>query len=172
MKLENVIRSFLDFPKKGILFRDISPILRDPDVLFYVIDHFYEHYKDTKIDLIAGIESRGFIFAPALGLKFHKGIIMIRKQGRLPGNTLTKKYDIEYGSATMEIQQDAVGGGQNVLIVDDLIATGGTAKASAELIEKLGGTIAGFAFVIELASLKGRHKIMDYEIHSLVKYDD
>lgn len=172
MNLETIIRSFPDFPKKGILFRDISPVLRNPEAMQYVIDQFYEYYNKMKVDLIAGIESRGFIFACALGLKFKKGIVMIRKQGKLPGDTLRLAYDIEYGNAIMEIQQDAINEGQNALIVDDLIATGGTAKASAELIEKLGGNITGFAFVIELTSLKGREQLKGYEVYSLVKYDD
>ena len=172
MNLENVIRSIPDFPKKGILFRDINPLLRDPKAMQYVIDQFYKYYKNKKIDLIAGIESRGFIFASALGLKFNKGIVIIRKQGKLPGKTLSLVYDIEYGSATMEIQHDAITRGQNVLIVDDLLATGGTAKASTELVKKLGGNVVGFAFVIELAALKGRHLLKDYEIYSLVTYDE
>jgi len=172
MNLQNVIRSFPDFPKKGILFRDISPILRDPKAMQYVIDQFYEHYKNKKIDLIAGIESRGFVFACALGLKFNKGVIMIRKQGKLPGKTLSLAYDIEYGNATMEIQQDAISKGQNVLIADDLIATGGTAKASAKLIENLGGNVVGFAFVIELSGLKGRDLLKGYEVYSLVEYNE
>jgi adenine phosphoribosyltransferase len=172
MNLQNVIRSFPDFPKKGILFRDISPILRDPKAMQYVIDQFYEHYKNKKIDLIAGIESRGFVFGCALGLKFNKGVIMIRKQGKLPGKTLSLAYDIEYGNATMEIQQDAISKGQNVLIADDLIATGGTAKASAKLIENLGGNVVGFAFVIELSGLKGRDLLKGYEVYSLVEYNE
>lgn len=172
MNLESVIRSFPDFPKKGILFRDVSPILRDPKAMHHVVYQFHEHYKNKKIDLVAGIESRGFIFASALGLKFNRGIVMIRKQGKLPGKTSSLAYDIEYGNDTMEIQQDAVKKGENVLIADDLIATGGTARASAELIERLGGKIVGFAFVIELAALKGRDLLKGYEIHSLVKYDD
>jgi adenine phosphoribosyltransferase len=172
MNLQNVIRSFPDFPKKGILFRDISPILRNPKAMQYVIDQFYEYYKNTKIDLIAGIESRGFVFACALGLKFNKGVIMIRKQGKLPGKTLSLAYDIEYGNATMEIQQDAISKGQNVLIADDLIATGGTAKASAKLIENLGGNVVGFAFVIELSGLKGRDLLKGYEVYSLVEYNE
>lgn len=172
MNLKSIIRDYPDFPKKGILFRDISPILKSPQAMQYVVDQFYEHYKNKKIDLVAGIESRGFIFACALGLKFNKGIVMIRKQGKLPGKTLNLTYDIEYGNAVMEIQADAIAKEQNVLVADDLIATGGTAKASAELIERLGGNVAGFAFVIELASLKGRDLLKGYESYSLVKYDD
>jgi adenine phosphoribosyltransferase len=172
MNLESVIRSFPDFPKKGILFRDISPILRDPRAMRHVADTFYEHFKSRKVDLVAGIESRGFIFACALGLRFNKGIIMIRKQGKLPGKTSSLSYNIEYGNATMEMQQDAVKEGESVLVADDLIATGGTARASASLIERLGGNVVGFAFVIELASLKGRELLKGYDVYSLVKYDD
>ena len=172
MNLENIIRSFSDFPKKGILFRDISPILRDPKAMQYVIDQFYKYYKNKKIDLVVGIESRGFLFACVLAMKFNKGCVMIRKQGKLPGKTLILSYNIEYGASTMEIQQDAIDKGQNILIVDDLIATGGTAKASVELIEKIGGNVAGFAFVIELADLKGVYLLKDYEIYSLVKYHE
>ena len=170
MNLKSVIREFPDFPKKGVLFRDISPVLKDPRALKFVVDQFYEIYKNKNVDLIAGIESRGFIFASALAIRFGKGCVMIRKQGKLPGKTITLAYDIEYGSATMEIQQDAVSKGQNVLIADDLIATGGTAKAAAQLIERLGGKVAGFAFVVELGDLKGRDLIKNYEIHSLVSY--
>ncbi len=170
VNLKSIIREFPDFPKKGILFRDISPVLRDPDAMKFVIEQFHEICRDKNVDLIAGIESRGFIIACALAMRLHKGCIMIRKQGKLPGRTTALAYDIEYGSATMEIQDDAVSGGQHVLIADDLIATGGTARASAQLIERLGGKVAGFVFVIELAGLRGREIINGYEVHSLVKY--
>ena len=170
MNLKSIIREFPDFPKKGVLFRDISPILKNPTAMQFVIDQFYEIYKNKNVDLIAGIESRGFIIACALAIRFGKGFIMIRKQGKLPGKTMTLAYDIEYGNATMEIQQDAVNKGQNVLIVDDLIATGGTAKAAAQLIERLGGKVVGFAFIVELADLKGRDLIKEYDIHPLVTY--
>jgi adenine phosphoribosyltransferase len=170
VNLKSVIREFPDFPKKGILFRDISPVLKDPDAIKFVIDQFYGLYKNKDIDLIAGIESRGFIFASVLAVRFGKGCVMIRKQGKLPGKTVSLEYDIEYGSATMEIQQDAVSKGQNILIADDLLATGGTARAAAQLIERLGGKVSGFAFVVELAALKGRDLIKGYEVHSLVTY--
>ncbi len=170
MNIKEYINEYPDFPKAGIIFRDISPILREPKAFQYVINSFYEEYKDYNIDLIAGIESRGFIFASALALKFNKGMIMIRKQGKLPGYTSTKKYDIEYGNATMEIQKEAIKKGNRVLIIDDLIATGGTARASAQLIEELGGTVVGFAFVIELTSLKGIETISKYKTYSLVRY--
>ncbi len=170
MNLKEYINEYIDFPKKGILFRDISPLLKEPKIFKYIIDTFYEEYKDDRIDLIAGIESRGFIFAAALALRFNKGMVMIRKQGKLPGYTLTKRYDIEYGDAIMEIQRDVIKRDKRVLITDDLIATGGTAKASAQLIEELGGIVAGFAFVIELTELKGIDAINGYKIYSLVKY--
>lgn len=170
MNLKELIREYPDFPKKGVLFRDISPILRDPEAFQYVIDAFYNEYKNAGIDLIAGIESRGFIFASALASKFKKGMIMIRKQGKLPGDTTTQSYDIEYGSATMEMQRDIIKEGERVLITDDLIATGGTAKAAAQLIETLGGIVAGFAFVIELSELNGTNGINSYKIYSLVRY--
>lgn len=170
VNLKALIRDFPDFPKKGVLFRDIGPVLRDPVAMHFVADRFHEIYNKQKIDLIAGIESRGFIFACALGIRFNTGFIMVRKQGKLPGKTLKMKYDIEYGNATMEIQQDAVTKGQNVLIADDLIATGGTARAAAQLVESLGGKVAGFAFVVELSDLKGRDKLRGYEVHSLVTY--
>jgi adenine phosphoribosyltransferase len=170
MNIKEYIKEYADFPKEGIIFRDISPILREPKAFQYVINSFYEEYKDYNIDLIAGIESRGFIFASALALKFNKGMIMIRKQGKLPGYTYTKKYDIEYGNATMEIQKEAIKKGDRVLIIDDLIATGGTARASAQLIEELGGKVVGFAFVIELMSLKGIETISKYKTYSLVRY--
>ncbi|MFQ5970018.1 MAG: adenine phosphoribosyltransferase [Nitrososphaerales archaeon] len=170
MNLKSIIRSFPDFPKKGIIFRDISPVLKDPKAVQYIADRFYEYYKDKRVDVIAGIEARGFIFACALAIRFGTGLVMIRKQGKLPGKTLNLSYEIEYGNATMEIQEDAVNTGQNVLIADDLIATGGTSKATAKLIEQVGGNIIGFAFVVELADLKGRDLLKGYDIHSLVTY--
>ena len=170
MDLKKHIREFSDFPKEGVLFRDISPVLKDHNLMNYVVDEFYCHYKDKNIDLIAGTESRGLVFASVLSQRFKIGSIMIRKKGKLPGLTEQISYDLEYGSAIMEIQVDAVSKGQNVLIVDDLLATGGTAHAAAQLIEKLGGNVAGFAFVIELENLKGRKKIEGYEQFVLTKY--
>ena len=170
MNLKALIREYKDFPKKGVLFRDISPIIKDPMAFKYVIDRFYDYYKDDDIDLIAGIESRGFIFASALALKFNKGMVMIRKQGKLPGDTIAKAYDIEYGNSTMEMQKSIIGKGDKVLITDDLIATGGTAKAAASLIESIGAEVVGFAFVIELSDLKGLEKLSDYKVYSLVRY--
>ena len=171
MDLKSYIREYPDFPEPGIMFKDISPILRSPDVMRYITDKLYDHFKDKKIDIIAGAESRGLIFASALATRFDKGFVMVRKQGKLPGITNKVAYDIEYGKDIMEIQQDAVSPGQNVWIVDDLLATGGTAKAAAELIEALQGNVVGFSFVIELNFLKGREKIEKYDIQTLVSYD-
>lgn len=170
MNLKEKIIEFPDFPSKGILFRDISPLLRDPEIISFIVNEFSRHYKSTEIDLLAGIESRGFPLACALALKYNRGMIMIRKQGKLPGRTEKASYNIEYGNATMEIQTDAVKSGQKVLICDDLLATGGTAKAAASLVEKIGGRVAGFAFIVELTELKGSEVIKNYKYESLVKY--
>jgi len=170
VNLKEKIIEFPDFPSKGILFRDISPLLRDPETISFIVNEFSRHYKSTEIDLLAGIESRGFPLACALALKYNKGMIMIRKQGKLPGRTEKASYNIEYGNATMEIQTDAVKSGQRVLICDDLLATGGTAKAAASLVEKIGGRVAGFAFIVELTELRGSEVIKNYKYESLVKY--
>ena len=170
VNLKEKIAEFPDFPKKGILFRDISPLLKDPDVISFIADEFARRYNANNVDLLAGIESRGFPLACALALKYKKGMIMIRKQGKLPGKTEKLSYSIEYGSATMEIQNNAVENNQNVLICDDLLATGGTAKAAANLVEKIGGCVTGFAFIIELSDLKGSELIKNYRYESLVKY--
>ena len=170
MDLKKIIRSFPDWPKPGVIFRDIMPLLKDPQALKYTIDEIMRQWSGKEIDLVAGIESRGFIFGALLAQRLQKGFVAIRKEGKLPGETLRVSYTIEYGSATMEIQKDAVKPGDRVLIVDDLLATGGTAKAAAELIEKLGGVVVGFAFVIELLDLKGREKLKGYTVTSLVTY--
>jgi len=170
VNLRGKIDEYPDFPKKGILFRDISPILKDPSALSYVIDEFSRYFHPNDVDVLAGIESRGFPLACALAMKYNKGMIMIRKQGKLPGQTKKLSYSIEYGKAIMEIQKHAIKNGQRVLICDDLLATGGTAKTAANLIEKIGGKVAGFAFLIELTNLNGIKKISDYKCESLVKY--
>ena len=171
MDLKKVVRSFPDFPKKGILFRDITPLLKDPLVLDYVIKQIAEQSVIAGVDLVAGIESRGFLFGSCLAFKLGKGFIIVRKAGKLPGETVKTSYTIEYGTASIELQADAITKGQKVLIVDDLLATGGTAAAAAELVEQLGGIVSGLAFVIELAGLNGRAKLDNYSVHSLVKYD-
>ena len=172
VNLRDIIANYPDFPKQGILFRDINPVFKRNDALNYIADEFYRIYNKSKVDMVAGIESRGFIIATALALRFGSGILMIRKAGKLPGRTLKKSYDIEYGTAIMEIQQDAVDKGNNILIADDLIATGGTAEAAAQLIKELGGNVAGFAFIIELSDLKGADRLrrMGYNVESLVTF--
>ncbi|MBU0455364.1 MAG: adenine phosphoribosyltransferase [Gammaproteobacteria bacterium] len=172
MDLKQYIRDFPDFPKPGILFKDISPILKSSEAMAYVEERIYQHFKDRKIDLVAGAESRGLMFASALAERFEKGLIMVRKQGKLPGPTKSVAYDIEYGSAVMEIQEDAVAPGQRVLMVDDLLATGGTASAASQLIESAGGFVVGHAFVIELSFLQGRDQLKNYEILTLVNYEE
>ena len=170
MNLKEKIAEIPDFPKKGILFRDISPLLKDASALSLTIEEFSRHIHPSDVDVFAGIESRGFPLACALALKYNKGMVMIRKQGKLPGSTHKMAYNIEYGTATMEIQKNALKKGERVLICDDLLATGGTAKASAKLVEKIGGVVAGFAFIIELTDLKGSKAIKNYQYHSLVRY--
>lgn len=170
MNLQNIITEYQDFPKKGILFRDISPILKNPAALSHVVDEFAKRFHANDVDVFAGIESRGFPLACALSLRYNKGMIMVRKQGKLPGATVKRSYSIEYGKATMEVQKNAISMDQRVLVCDDLLATGGTAKAAAELIEKLGGHVAGFAFIVELTDLNGIKKIEKYRCESLVKY--
>jgi adenine phosphoribosyltransferase len=174
VNLREIIVNYPDFPKQGILFRDINPVFKRNDALNYIADEFYRIYSKAKVDMVAGIESRGFIIATALALRFGKGIVMIRKAGKLPGRTVKKSYDIEYGSAIMELQQDAIDKGNNILVADDLIATGGTAIAAAQMIKELGGKVAGFAFIIELSGLKGAYRLrrMGYSVESLVTFHE
>ena len=170
MNLRDKIAEFSNFPKKGILFRDFSPILKDPSSLSFIADEFSKYFHPKDIDLFAGVESRGFILASILAARYNKGMIMIRKAGKLPGKTTKLSYTIEYGKDTIEIQKDIIKDGQKILICDDLLATGGTAKASAKLIEKVGGYVSGFAFIIELTELNGIKGISNYNCKSLVKY--
>ena len=172
VNLRDIIANYPDFPKQGILFRDVNPVFKRNDALNYIADEFYRIYNKTRVDMVAGIESRGFIVATALALRFGRGIVMVRKAGKLPGRTVKKSYDIEYGSAVMELQQDAIDKGNSILIADDLIATGGTAVAAAQLIKELGGKVAGFAFIIELSDLKGADRLrkMGYNVVSLVSF--
>jgi len=170
MNLKDKISEYPNFPKKGILFRDFSPILKDPSALSYIADEFTKFFHPKDFDLFAGIESRGFLLASILSVRYNKGIIMIRKAGKLPGKTTKLSYKIEYGKDTIEIQKDVIKEGQRIIICDDLLATGGTAKASAKLIEKVGGKIMGFAFIIELTELEGIKGINKYKCKSLVKY--
>ncbi len=171
INLKAMIREYPDFPQRGVLFRDISPLLKSREALHYIAEKFYEHFKHKDITLVAGIESRGFIIASLLASRFNTGMVMIRKQGKLPGKTRRMEYTIEYGKAVMEVQEDIIGSSDRVLIADDLIATGGTAIAAAKLIESLGASIAGFAFVVELAGLRGRELLKGYDVYSLVVYE-
>jgi adenine phosphoribosyltransferase len=169
-QLKAAIREVPDWPKKGILFYDVTTLLKRADRFHETVDALISPYKNRKVDLVAGIEARGFIFAPTVAYALGAGFIPVRKPGKLPAATHKATYDLEYGTDSLEIHRDAVEPGQRVLIVDDLIATGGTAKAVAELIEKMGGEIVGFAFVVELEFLKGRGKLQKYEVTSLLKY--
>ncbi len=171
MNLANTIREVPDFPQKGILFYDITTLLKNPQALKESIDQLTEHYRDIKIDAIAGIESRGFIFGMPLAYNLGVGFLSVRKPNKLPAETISESYALEYGLNTLEIHVDAVEKGQKILVVDDLLATGGTAKATCKLIERLGGEVAGLAFAIELTFLKGREKLSQYEIFSLLQYD-
>ena len=170
MDLKERISEYEDFPKKGILFRDFNPILKDPSALSFVVDEFSKRFHPNDVDVFAGIESRGFVLACALAQKYNKGMVLLRKAGKLPGKTVKVSYTIEYGKAEMEIQNTALENNERVLICDDLLATGGTAKAAAKLVEKLGAKVVGIAFIIELTELKGKQKINEYRIESLVEY--
>jgi adenine phosphoribosyltransferase len=171
--LTKIIKTIPDFPKRGILFRDVNPVFRRYDALSFISQEFCNQLRVYDIDFIIGIESRGFVVATALALAMGKGLVLVRKAGKLPGQTLKQSYEIEYGNSVMEIQKDSIGRGQNVLIVDDLVATGGTAIAAERLISLLGGNVVGFAFVIELAKIGGATKIrkLGYDVCSLVVYD-
>ena len=171
MDLKQKIRSIVDFPKKGIVFRDITTVLQDPEAFKYSIDKMYEYYKGKDIDLILGAEARGFIYGAVLAYKMGIGFIPVRKPGKLPYKTCQVAYDLEYGQSILQMHLDAVKKGNKVLIVDDLVATGGTAKAKADLVEKLGGTVMGFCFLIELEFLNPRKALDGYDVFSLVKYE-
>lgn len=170
MELEKYIRDIPDFPKKGIIFKDITTLLQSGEALKLTIDKFKKEFENQHIDKIIGIESRGFIFGTALAYVLGVGFVPVRKKGKLPAETHTVEYELEYGTDILEIHQDAVKKGERVLIIDDLLATGGTAKATAELVEKCGADIVSFAFLIELSFLNGQEKIKDYNICKLITY--
>ena len=170
-EIKEKIRTIPNFPKQGIMFRDITTLLKDPQGLKQVMNIFYNRYKDQEIDVVAGIDSRGFIFGGNLAEKLGCGFVPIRKKGKLPGETEFQTYDLEYGTDTLEIHKDAIKLEQKVLLIDDLIATGGTAKASAELIEKLGGKVVECAFVIDLPDLKGKEKLAKWPVFTIVGFE-
>ena len=169
--LKRLIREIPDFPKKGILFYDITTLLKDKLGLATLIDALAEYYLPKKVDLILGMEARGFIFGPALAYRLNAGFVPVRKPGKLPAPTARVEYELEYGTNILEIHKDAVQKGQRVIIVDDLLATGGTAEATTKLATSLGAEIAGLGFVVELAFLKGRDKLRQYDVYSLLHYD-
>lgn len=169
--LRELIREVPDFPKPGINFYDITTLLKDADGLKMTIDALAELVGDEKIDTVIGVESRGFIFATPLAIRLGAGFVPVRKPKKLPAEKVSISYDLEYGQDTLEIHKDAIGEGHNVLIVDDLLATGGTARAVVDLVTGLGGRIAGLLFVVELDFLKGRGKFNGYDVHSLIRYD-
>lgn len=168
MNLNDYIRSVPDFPKPGIVFKDITPILESPKAFAYCVDWFAERFRDCGAEKVCAAEARGFMFAAALGYKLGWGIIPVRKPGKLPHRTLNESYALEYGSATLHIHADAVKRGERVLLIDDLLGTGGTADAMAKLVRRLGAEVCGFGFVIELDFLKGRDMLKGYRVESMV----
>src|SRR5215475_5902369 len=170
--LKKLVREVPDFPKPGILFYDITTLLKDKVGFASLIDALSEHYIGHDIDLVLGIEARGFIFGPALAYRLNAGFVPIRKPRKLPAETVKWTYELEYGTDTLEIHKDAIRPGQRVIIVDDLLATGGTANACLQLVKSLGGEIAGLGFVIELDFLKGREKLSSYDVFALLHYDN
>jgi adenine phosphoribosyltransferase len=169
--LKRIIREVPDFPKPGILFYDITTLLKDAAGLRTVIDAFKNHYEGTAIDTVVGIEARGFIFAPIVAYALGTGFVPVRKPKKLPCEAVREEYQLEYGTDCVEIHKDAILPGQRILVVDDLLATGGTAAAVTRLVGKLGGKVCGVAFVIELGFLHGRDKLDGYDVFSVVKYD-
>ena len=170
--LSHLIRNVPDFPKKGIVFRDITTLVKDKNAFRKAIDLIYERYRKYRIDKIVSIESRGFIFGSALAYKFNSGFVPVRKPGKLPSKTIRADYQLEYGTDSLEIHTDAIAKGEKVLMVDDLLATGGTIAAACSLVRMLQGEIVGTAFMIELTFLKGRDKLKGYDVYSILKYDE
>ena len=171
MELKDYIREIPDFPRPGILFRDITPLLANPAAFGYVVDRFVEHYKERGIDSIAAIEARGFLFGAPLAHRLGLQLVPVRKPDKLPYSSLREEYALEYGTDAVEIHSDGIVPGQRVLVVDDLLATGGTLAATAKLVEKAGGRVAGMALVMELLGLEGRKRLSAYDVFSLVQYE-
>lgn len=170
-KLEEYVRSIPDFPEQGIIFRDITTILQDPDGLHLAIQSMQDKLKDTEFDVVVGTESRGFIFGVPIAYNLHKAFVPVRKKGKLPCETVSMEYDLEYGSAVIEMHKDSIKPGQKVVLVDDLVATGGTIEAAIKLVEELGGEVVKVVFLMELAGLKGRERLKGYEVESVLCYD-
>ncbi len=170
-KLEEYVRSIPDFPEKGIIFRDVTSVLQDAEGLKLAIDSMQELLKDIDFDVVVGAESRGFVFGTPIAYNLHKPFVLVRKKGKLPCETVSKEYDLEYGSAVIEMHKDSIKPGQKVVLVDDLIATGGTIEAAAGLIESLGGEVVKIVFLMELAGLKGRERLAKYDVASVIRYD-
>ena len=170
-ELKKLIREIPDYPKPGILFYDVTTLLKDPKGFHQLVDKLCEHYAGRKVDVVAGIEARGFIFAPALAYRLGSGFVPVRKPKKLPWKTTGVTYQLEYGTDTLEIHEDGIAPGQHALICDDLLATGGTASAAVELVRKLGGEVIGAAFAVELCFLGGRKKLNGVDTFSLIKYD-
>ncbi|MCC7344493.1 MAG: adenine phosphoribosyltransferase [Deltaproteobacteria bacterium] len=170
MDLKKIVRDIPDFPKPGIIFKDITPLLQNPEAYKHIVDRFVARYREKPVDVIVGIESRGFLFGSVLAYVLGKSFAIMRKKGKLPYTTVSYTYKLEYGEDTIELHEDAIPKGSRVLIVDDLLATGGTAAAAAHLVEKMGGKVAELAFVIELAFLNGRKALGDYPVFSLIEY--
>lgn len=170
-KIEEYVRSIPDFPEPGIIFRDITSILQDPEGLRLSIDLIQEKLADLDFDVVVGTESRGFIFGMPVAYNLHKPFVPVRKKGKLPCETVSMKYDLEYGTAEIEMHKDSIKPGQKVVLIDDLIATGGTIEAAARLVEKLGGEVVKIVFLMELAGLKGREKLAGYDVESVICYE-
>ena len=169
--VKDYIRTIPDFPEKGIMFRDVTSVIQDADGLQLAIDSMQECLKDVDFDVITGLESRGFIFGMPIAYNLHKPFVLVRKAGKLPCETISRTYDLEYGSATIEMHKDSIKPGQKVVIVDDLIATGGSVEAAIKLVEELGGIVVKVVFLMELAGLKGRERLKGYDVASVIRYD-
>lgn len=169
--IEEYVVSIPDFPEEGIIFRDVTSVLQDADGLHLAIDEIQKRLEDVDFDVIAGTESRGFIFGMPVAYNMHKPFVLVRKKGKLPRETVSMEYELEYGSAVIEMHKDAVKPGQKVVLIDDLIATGGTIEAAAKLVEQLGGEVVKVVFLMELAGLKGREKLAKYDVDSVICYE-
>lgn len=170
-KIEEYVKSIPDFPEKGIIFRDVTSVLQDADGLHLAIDEMQKFLEDVEFDVIAGTESRGFIFGVPIAYNLHKAFVPVRKKGKLPRETVSAEYELEYGKAEIEMHKDAIQPGQKVVLVDDLIATGGTIEAAARLVEELGGEVVKIIFLMELEGLEGREKLKGYDVESVIHYE-